>query len=142
MLGKSLEFLPVFTRPEIDNHMNKCGKLKGKTIKKTLVRGLKFKQERYISTDSLFTTQTLKHFIAKCTCRASMKKMIRKMQIYINHKNSQVDKASCSCPAGLSGYCKILDIPDTWNYSPKEMEFMKKIIVNIKKKVNHYKKKL
>ena len=32
--GKSLEFLPVFTRREIDNHMNKCGKLKGKTIKK------------------------------------------------------------------------------------------------------------
>ena len=31
--------------------------------------------------------------------------MIRKMQIYINRKNSQVDKASCSCPAGLSGYC-------------------------------------
>ena len=25
-------FLPVFTRREIDNHMNKCGKLKGKTI--------------------------------------------------------------------------------------------------------------
>ena len=73
--GKSLEFLPVLTRREIDNHMNKWGKLKGKTIKKkTLERGLKFKQERYISTDSLFTTQTLKHLIAKCTCRASMKK--------------------------------------------------------------------
>ena len=85
--------------------MNKCGKLKGKTIKKTFEKGLKFKQERYISTDRLFTTRTLKHFIAKCTCRASMKKMIRKMQIYINRKNSQVDKASCSCPAGLSGYC-------------------------------------
>ena len=63
--GKSLKFLPVFTRREIDNHMNKCGKLKGKTIKKTSERGLKFKQERYISTDSLFTTRTLKHFIAK-----------------------------------------------------------------------------
>ena len=48
--GKYLEFLPVFIKREIDNHMNKCGKSKGKTIKRTLERGLKlsFLQTAYL----------------------------------------------------------------------------------------------
>ena len=103
--GKSLEFLPVFTRREINLHVGKCGKRKNLTIKKTLERGLKFKEERYISSESLFTARTLKNFIAKATCRASMKKMYRQVEIYINRRSSVVDKARCNCPAGLSGYC-------------------------------------
>ena len=35
---------------------------------------------------------------------------------------------------------KFLDIPDTWNYSPKEMEFMKKIIVSQEESISLQKK--
>ena len=41
--GKSLLTLPVFTRREIEPHVRECGKLKGKAISKTLVRGRFFK---------------------------------------------------------------------------------------------------
>ena len=43
--GKSLEFFPVFTRRDIDDHVRNCGKQKGRCISKTLVRGRKFKNE-------------------------------------------------------------------------------------------------
>ena len=103
--GKSLDFLPVFTRREIDNHVKNCGKLKGKSIVKTLVRGRKFKDERYISSESVYTARTLRTFIAKCSCRASMKKLSRHVVVHINRRTSNVEKARCNCPAGLSGYC-------------------------------------
>ena len=45
--GMSLEFLPVFTRREIDRHAKSCYKIKRKAIKKTNFRRSLFKQERY-----------------------------------------------------------------------------------------------
>ena len=52
---KSLSTLPIFTRREIDLHANKCGKLKGKSISKTSVRGRLFNLERFLSSDSIYT---------------------------------------------------------------------------------------
>ena len=46
---KSLKILLVFTRKEIDDHRNKSGKRK---LKKVLKRGLKFLEERYLSSDT------------------------------------------------------------------------------------------
>ena len=103
--GKSLEFFPVFTRREIDDHVRNCGKQKGRCISKTLVRGRKFKNERYLTSDNIYTTSTLSTFMAKCSCRASMKKINRTVVVHINRKSSAVVKATCNCPAGLSGYC-------------------------------------
>ena len=45
--GESLSTLPIFTRREIDLHVRKCGKLKGKSISKTSVKGRLFKHERF-----------------------------------------------------------------------------------------------
>ena len=48
-LGKSLQFLPVFTRREIDKHAKNCSKIKRKAMKKTNFRGSLFKKGRYLT---------------------------------------------------------------------------------------------
>ena len=53
----SLEFLPVFTRHEINRHTKNCSKTKRKSIKKTNFRGSPFKQGRYLTSDTLYTTR-------------------------------------------------------------------------------------
>ena len=60
--GKSLEFLPVFTRCEIDRHAKNCSKTKRKAIKKTNFRRCLFKQERYLTSDTLYTARK-DHFL-------------------------------------------------------------------------------
>ena len=102
---KSLEYLPVFTRHETDKHVKNRGKIKGKSIKKTAYRSKFFKQERFISSDTIYTVQNRKFLLVKCLCKASMKKLNRHVTVHINRKISAVDKASCTCPAGKSGYC-------------------------------------
>ena len=103
--GKSLEFLPVFTRREIDRNAKNCSKTKRKAIKKTNFRGSLFKQERYLTSDTLYTARKGHFFLAKCCCRASMKKVKRNVLVHISRRTSLVEKASCTCPAGKSGYC-------------------------------------
>ena len=73
---------------EIDRHARNCSKTKRKAIKKTNFRGILFKQEQ-----------------AKCCCRAIMKKVKRNVLVHISRRTSLVEKASCTCPAGKSGYC-------------------------------------
>ena len=53
--GKSLRNMPLFTIKEIEMHRQESGKDHGGPILKTLERGRKFKDERYISADSIFT---------------------------------------------------------------------------------------
>ena len=73
--SKSLENLLVFTK-EIDIHRNKSGKRRaddvGTPIKKTLKRGAKFQEERYLSSDSVYTKVFNNAFMVKAKCRASM----------------------------------------------------------------------
>ena len=101
---KDLTNMPVFTIKEIEEHRIMSGK-KGKAIMKTMDRGRKFQEERYISTDSIFTKTAKNTFSVKGTCRASMKKEFRKMNVTLNRKTGKVIKAHCTCPAGNSGYC-------------------------------------
>ena len=54
---KSLKILLVFTRKEIDDHRNKSGK---RNLKKVLKRGLKFLEERYLSSDTDTDTDTVR----------------------------------------------------------------------------------
>ena len=51
--GKSLEMLPQFTIKEIERRRQLSGKTPESAIVKTLERGRKFKNERYITSDSI-----------------------------------------------------------------------------------------
>ena len=81
------------------------GKIRGLPITKTLVRGRKFKEERFLTADSIYTAKTKDLFKVKGLCKASMKKDLRKVFVSINRATSMVSSADCSCPAGKSGYC-------------------------------------
>ena len=52
--GKSLKEMPPFSIKGIEIHCRSSGK-NGNTIIKTLNRGKKFKEERYMSADNIFT---------------------------------------------------------------------------------------
>ena len=67
--GKSLSTLPIFTRREIDLHVKKCGKLKGKSVSKISMRGRLFKLERFLSSDSIYTTFNFLYFYVKARCK-------------------------------------------------------------------------
>nr|XP_047142939.1 uncharacterized protein LOC124817168 [Hydra vulgaris] len=128
--GKSLIEMPLFTINNIQNHRKLSGKSKGLSIKKTLLRGKKFQEERYISSDSIFTYSANNVFKTKGLCRASMKKDIWEVTVHISQNSSQVIYACCSCPAGMSGYCNhvmalLLELAD---YSTK---FLKKVPTEI-----------
>ena len=73
---KSLEMLPQFTIKEIEQHRQLSGKTPESAIIKTLDRGRKFKNERYITSDSIFTKCDKGIFYVKGLCKASMKKQI------------------------------------------------------------------
>lgn len=63
--GKSFSTLPIFTRRKIDLHVRKYDKLKGKSISKVSVRGRIFKDERFLSSDLVYTAFNLLYFCVK-----------------------------------------------------------------------------
>ena len=95
--------MPLFSIKEIEIHRKSIGK--GSAIIKTLDRGRKFKEERYLSADSVFTTVSENHFNVKAKCKASMKKEIRRVEVSLDRETGLVVSSKCSCPAGKSGYC-------------------------------------
>ena len=103
--GKSLEMLPQFTIKEIEQHRQLSGKTPESAIIKTLDRGRKFKNERHITSDSIFTKCDKGIFYVKELCKASMKKKKRSVAVKLSTITSKVLDGSCSCPAGESGYC-------------------------------------
>ena len=48
------------------------------------------------------------YFYVKARCEASMKKELRNVRIQLCKRTGEVYKATCSCPAGKSGYCNHL----------------------------------
>ena len=62
---KCLKHLPVFTLKDINLHRLSSGKDKNTVISKTLERGRKFKNERYLCSDSVFTKSTKNTFTIK-----------------------------------------------------------------------------
>jgi len=96
---------PIFTIKEIEHHRLESGKSKDSAIMKTLDRGRRFQEERYVSADNILTKNSNETFMIKGKCRASMKKEIRSMSVSLNKENSNVVSVSCTCPAGKSGYC-------------------------------------
>ena len=102
---KSLESMPSFTIKEIEEHRKKSGKTPDSAIIKTLNRGRQFKNERYISADTIFTKWDSNLFTVRAQCRASMKKEKRDIRVNIDINSGKVVDGNCSCPAGQSGYC-------------------------------------
>ena len=120
--------MPTFTIKEIEKHRLASGKKRGIAISKTLERGRKFKEERYLSSDNdnVYTKHEHNCIIVKAKCKASMKKLIRNMLVKLNKRTGTVEKASCSCPAGASGYCNhimalLFELAD---YSLKQLEII------------------
>ena len=72
--GKSLDNLPPFTVKEIEQHRLNGGKTPESAIIKTLDKVRKFKCERYISADTLYTKFDNEYFYVKCACKVSMEK--------------------------------------------------------------------
>ena len=103
--SKTLVGMPTFTMKEIEKHRQLSSKIQGLPIMKTLVRGRKFKEERFLTADSIYTTKTQNLFKVKGLCKASMKKDLRKVFVSINRAISMVSSADCSCPAGKRRYC-------------------------------------
>ena len=112
--------MPTFTIREIEKYRQLSGKIQGLPI----VRGQKFKEERFLTTDSIYTTKTKNLFKVKGLCEASMKKELKKVFVSKNRATLMVSSADCSYPAGKSGYCNhvmalLLEIAD---YSLRDSE--------------------
>ena len=103
--GKSLEMLPQFTIKEIEQHRQLSGKTPESAIIKALDRGRKFKNEPYITSDSILTKCDKGVFYVKGLCKPSMKKEKRSVAVKLSTINSKVLHGSCCCQAGKSGYC-------------------------------------
>ena len=103
--GKSRDNLPQFTIKEIEQLRLNSGKTPESVIIKTLDKGRKFKCERYISADTLYTKWDNEYFHVKCDCKASMNKEKRRVTVKLNRRNGKVESGSCTCPAGNSAYC-------------------------------------
>ena len=115
--GKSLSNLPSFTIKEVEDHRKNSGKTPNTAIIKTLDRGRKSKNERYLSTDTIYTKWDYKTFVIKGTCKSSMKKDLRNVKVSLDISTGKVSNAQCTCPAGNSGYCNhvmalLLEIAD------------------------------
>ena len=52
-----------------------------------------------------YTAFNLLYFYVKARCKASMEKELRNVRIQLCKRTDEVYKATCSCPAGKSGYC-------------------------------------
>ena len=97
--------LPHFTIKEIEQHRQLNGQTPESAIIKTLDRGRKFKNERCITSDSIFTKCDKGIFFVKELSKASMKKEKRSVTVKLSTTTSKVLDGSCSCPTGKSGYC-------------------------------------
>ena len=61
-----------------------------------MIRGRKLKEERFLSSVSVFTANTKNHFVVKCQCQASMKKVPRFVSVTIDRKTGLVISGSCN----------------------------------------------
>ena len=57
---------------------------------KSLDKGRKFQEGRYLSSDDIFTAELINLFHVKGKCRASMKKGIREMNIVLTNKHPKL----------------------------------------------------
>ena len=97
--------MPTFNIKKIEKHRQLSSKIQELPRTKTVIQRQKFKEERFLTAGTIYTTKTKKLFKVKELFKASMKKVIRKVFHSINRATSMMSSADCSCPAGKSGYC-------------------------------------
>ena len=78
----------AITKHEIDRHAKNCSKTKTKALKKTNFRVSLFQRERYLRSDTLYTTIKDHFFLAKCSCRGSMKKVKQNVLVHISRRTT------------------------------------------------------
>jgi len=88
--GKSLIGFPHFTIKEIENYRIRTGK--GNAIIKTRDRGRKFMDERYLSSDEIFTLISKSTIQVKGVCKASMKQERRTTTVTVDKHSGNVIK--------------------------------------------------
>ena len=72
---------------------------------KTLKCGSQFKEERYLSADTIFTGTSEEGFLVKSKCKASMKKEYHSQNVTLQHETGNIISAYCTCKTGKSSYC-------------------------------------
>ena len=87
-----LKHLPVLIFKYINLHRLSSGNDKSTVIFKTLETGRKFKNECYLSLDSIFTKRTKNTFTIKAKCSASLKKIKRDVAVTLARKIFRVEK--------------------------------------------------
>ena len=90
--GKSRDNLPPFTIKEIQHHRLNSVKTPASAIMKPMDKKVKFKYERYISSDTLYTKWDNRYFYVKCQCKASMKKEKRRVTAKLNRRNNKLNQ--------------------------------------------------
>ena len=101
--GKSQEMLPQSTIKEVEQYIQLSGKTPESAIIKTLDRGRKFKNEHYITSDSIFTKYDKGVFYVKGLCKASIKKEKSSVAVKLSTISSKVLDGSCLTHLGKVG---------------------------------------
>ena len=89
---RCLKHLPVLIFRYINLHRLSSGNDKSTVIFKTLETGRKFKNEGYLSLDSIFTKRTKNTFTIEAKCSASLKKIKRDVGVTLTRKIFRVEK--------------------------------------------------
>ena len=108
-----LKELPVFGREQIEEHVKKSGKCtvlssnkESVPIAETLKQGTRFQEERYLSSDNVYTRVTGQEFQIKSRCRASMStREVHNQEVNLQLSSGDVLNAKCTCKTGKSSYC-------------------------------------
>ena len=109
----------------MEEHVKKSGKRtvlssnkESVRIAKTLKRGTMFQEERYLSSDDVYTRVTGQEFQIKSRGRASMStRDVHNQEVNLQLSSGDVFSAMCTCKAGKSSYCNhvmalLIEIPD------------------------------
>ena len=104
--------MPTFTIKEIEIHRKESGKSHGRSIIKTLDRRKKFKDERYLSADSIFTSLGRNGFYVKGKCKANMQKEIRNAIVTLDKKTGLVIVTTCT----FAQLVKVVTVITQWLY--------------------------
>ena len=72
---------------------------------KTLRRGSQFKEERYVSADTIFIGTSEEGFLVKSKPKASMKKEYHSQNVTLQHETGDIISAYCTSKTDKSPYC-------------------------------------
>ena len=105
--SKNLVNLPSLTLDKIVAYLERVNKTfitKSKKIEKHFQRGHQF-LENFIDLNSILSKQNGTYFSVKSICSASLKQKDRWVFNVIQKCTSDIEFATCQCPAGRAGTC-------------------------------------